>query len=374
MDQRFPRRSLRRGFCGPLALSRPGLARPGPTDRSDPARRSFMTHPPGAGRCQGNFAATVKEILPIYESGAPAAPTRTPALPRELLRIDGNRSLTGRVIVAKLDLHEPGRPGGPHAPTPGLQRRIAPSARRLEPPPPEGGRPLVPPRRVLRPARPGAGQVRDAAPRPRRGVRRHRGHSGLRVLPSRLLSGPGALPPRRPAGLDPATTRTPSCPQTLRPHRRFPAPTPASRSVAPSRRARGAGSRAVRPRGPSPQHRTRLGAPTKKSPLIPEVPRDQVPVLPDELWTPRYEAMRKRAMAKSGSVDNSYGYALLIRRGLVAWMKAWPRPAREPPHDLGSGPRADALTVPSHLLQSAASLLVNMILSLGAATEVPYEQ
>src|SRR5262249_31090004 len=112
----------------------------------------------------------------------------------------------------------------------------------------------------------------------------------------------------------------------------------------------------------------------EKSPLIPEVPRDQVPVLPDELWTARYEAMRKRAMTKSGSVDNSYGYALLIRRGLVAWMKAWPRPAREPPHDLGSGPRADALTVPSHLLQSAASLLVNMILSLGTATEVPYEQ
>src|SRR5262249_24273059 len=243
-----------------------------------------------------------------------------------------------------------------------------------ESPPPEGGRPLVPPQRVLRPARPGASQVRDAAPRARRGVLSHRGHSGVGVLPSRLLSGPGALPPRRPAGLDPSTTQTPPRPQTLRPRRRFPAPTPASRPLAPSLGALGAGARALRPRGPSPQHRTRLGAPTKKSPLIPDVPQDQVPVLPDELWTTRYEAMRKRAMAQSGSIGNSYGYALLIRRGLVAWMKAWPRPAREPPHDLGSGPRADALTVPSHLLQSAASLLVNMILSLGTATEVPYEQ
>jgi hypothetical protein len=107
---------------------------------------------------------------------------------------------------------------------------------------------------------------------------------------------------------------------------------------------------------------------------MPDAPRDQVPVLPDELWTTRYEAMRKRAMAKSGSIDNSYGYALLIHRGLVAWMRAWPRPAQEPPRDRGSGSRVDALTVPSHLLQSAASLLVNMILFLGTATEVPHEQ
>jgi hypothetical protein len=84
--------------------------------------------------------------------------------------------------------------------------------------------------------------------------------------------------------------------------------------------------------------------------------------------------MRKRVMAKSGSIDNSYGYALLIRRGLVAWMKAWPRPAQEPPRDPGSGSRGDEFTIPSHLLQSAASVLVNMILLLSTPTEVPHEQ
>jgi hypothetical protein len=108
--------------------------------------------------------------------------------------------------------------------------------------------------------------------------------------------------------------------------------------------------------------------------MIPDVSRDQVPALPDELWTTRYEEMRERAMAKSCLGDNSYGYALLTGRGLVAWMKAWPRPAREPPHDLGSGTRVDAPAAPSHLLQSAASLLVNMILFLGTPTEVPHEQ
>jgi hypothetical protein len=108
--------------------------------------------------------------------------------------------------------------------------------------------------------------------------------------------------------------------------------------------------------------------------MIPGVPRHQVTALPDELWTTRYEEMRKRALAKSGSLANSYGYALLIHRGLVAWMRAWPRPAQGPPRDPGSGSRVDPLTVPSHLLQSAASLLVNMILFLGTPTEVPHEQ
>jgi hypothetical protein len=108
--------------------------------------------------------------------------------------------------------------------------------------------------------------------------------------------------------------------------------------------------------------------------VIAEPAQDQVPVLPDQLWTTRYEELRERAMAKSSSIDHTYGYALLIRRGLVTWMKAWPRPAQAPTRDLGSGSRAAALTVPSHLLHSAASVLVNMILSLGTPTEVPHEQ
>ena len=72
--------------------------------------------------------------------------------------------------------------------------------------------------------------------------------------------------------------------------------------------------------------------------MIPALLGTEVPALPDELWTTRYEEMRKRAMAKSCSIDHSYGYALLIRRGLVAWMKAWPRPAQEPPRDPGPAP------------------------------------
>ena len=58
-------------------------------------------------------------------------------------------------------------------------------------------------------------------------------------------------------------------------------------------------------------------------------------------------------MAKPSLIDHAHGYALLIRRGLVAWMKAWPRPTREPPCDSGYNSRAAAFTVPAHLLQLA---------------------
>ncbi len=78
-------------------------------------------------------------------------------------------------------------------------------------------------------------------------------------------------------------------------------------------------------------------------------------------------------MAKSSSIDHARGYALLIRRGLVAWMRVWPRPAQEP-CDRQPSPQAAALTVSPHLLHSAASVLVNMIVSLGTPTEVPHEQ
>ncbi len=64
-----------------------------------------MTFPPRAGMCQGNFAATVKEILPIYENGLCDRTIR--AIPRIMPRISGNSPLTGDLYVAKLDLHNP---------------------------------------------------------------------------------------------------------------------------------------------------------------------------------------------------------------------------------------------------------------------------
>jgi hypothetical protein len=57
-----------------------------------------MSHPPRAGMCQGNFAATVKEILPIDECGVLVTSNSIEHFPQEFPRIRGNSSLTGRYV------------------------------------------------------------------------------------------------------------------------------------------------------------------------------------------------------------------------------------------------------------------------------------
>ena len=108
--------------------------------------------------------------------------------------------------------------------------------------------------------------------------------------------------------------------------------------------------------------------------MIPDASQDRIPVLVDEPWETRYEEMRRQVMTELGPTNHAYGYVLLVRRGLVAWMKAWPQLASQTSCDLHSGQRLDAVTVPSHLLRSATSLLVNMILILGAQTEASHER
>ncbi len=103
--------------------------------------------------------------------------------------------------------------------------------------------------------------------------------------------------------------------------------------------ALGAGSRALRPGGPSSQHRTRPGAQTKKSPS--DLRRSSGPG-PCPGQPSLDHPLRRDAKAGHGeisSIDHTYGYALLIRRGLVAWMKAWPRPEQTPTRNLGSAPK-----------------------------------
>ncbi len=79
-----------------------------------------MSPLPGTGVCQGNFAASVKEILPIYQCGILAIvaslegyyPRITDDLRRQLLDKPCDVGII-RFTQSRV-------PGGPHAPTPGL--------------------------------------------------------------------------------------------------------------------------------------------------------------------------------------------------------------------------------------------------------------
>ena len=80
-----------------------------------------MSHPPGTDVCQGNFAASVKEILPIYQCGivaiAAAIERYFPVITDDLR----HKLLDTPCVIGIIRFTRSRVPGGPHAPTPGLQ-------------------------------------------------------------------------------------------------------------------------------------------------------------------------------------------------------------------------------------------------------------
>jgi hypothetical protein len=59
-----------------------------------------MNHPPGTDACQGIFAASVKEILPMYECGALSVVASSGHNSPRLPKIRDIRPLTGGPYVA----------------------------------------------------------------------------------------------------------------------------------------------------------------------------------------------------------------------------------------------------------------------------------
>jgi hypothetical protein len=70
--------------------------------------------------CQGNFAASVKEILPIYQCGILAIVTSIDGS-SPMITVDLRHKLLDRPCgVGIIRFTQSRVPGGPHAPTPGL--------------------------------------------------------------------------------------------------------------------------------------------------------------------------------------------------------------------------------------------------------------
>jgi len=80
-----------------------------------------------------------------------------------------------------------------------------------------------------------------------------------------------------------------------------------------------------------------------------------------QTWTTRYEELRRQILAESEG--RGWGRALLLRRGLVAWMQAWPSDESAVPATPKSAePTAAATTLPAELGGAITQVLVNMIL------------
>ena len=251
-----------------------------------------------------------------------------------------------------------GTPGGRNGQSPGCQVPVSAEARHTQSPPATCVGRSVPGQRVLRSARPRAGEVRDAPPRASRRDGRDRSRRDLRLLTSFLLSGSIAVPARRIGRFDPETTWSPACPQAVG---RSPGLSPAA--TGPARIAACAGTvptgpDEVRPVGASPQYRASFTPPDKKGALVAApAPLPEVPASPGDSIG-RYEDLRARVMQEAGRLPRGPGVTLFVRQGLAAWMQAWPDEASRP----ASPPAARAPTqLPAGLYADITQLLVDMI-------------
>ena len=81
----------------------------------------------------------------------------------------------------------------------------------------------------------------------------------------------------------------------------------------------------------------------------------------------RYEAVRRQAINERPSLESGWELALLVRRGVVAWMRAWPT-VDEPQtlydraDTLADDSQATPITISSTVCDEITSVLVSMIL------------
>ena len=68
----------------------------------------------------------------------------------------------------------------------------------------------------------------------------------------------------------------------------------------------------------------------KKGAIDPAVEAFGLSSVPAGQWSARYEQLRQQAL-EQGCGGRGWGLTLFLRRGLVAWMRAWPAaPSSEP--------------------------------------------
>ena len=79
-----------------------------------------MSPLPGTGMCQWNFAASIKEILPIYQCGILAIVASVQELCPIIADYLRHQLLDRPCVVGIITFTQSRVPGGPYAPTPGL--------------------------------------------------------------------------------------------------------------------------------------------------------------------------------------------------------------------------------------------------------------
>jgi hypothetical protein len=96
--------------------------------------------------------------------------------------------------------------------------------------------------------------------------------------------------------------------------------------------------------------------------------QDQAQALPREVWTARYEDLRRQVVEEHRGLGQGGGLALFVRQGLVAWMQAWPEqvgpwPPCAESGDCGQMSPVEPIRLCTSLRHQLARVLVTMVLN-----------
>jgi hypothetical protein len=175
--------------------------------------------------------------------------------------------------------------------------------------------PIVPNKRFLRSRRYDPGQVRDAAPSACRAAAGHSVGKGIWFLTPLFLSGTTGIRAERSVGID--TAETWASQRTQANHRCHGVSQQSSsqRFITTDRGFGADGERRVRCGGAPPQHRTSTLT-AKKTPMSP-IPSA---MCGNNELVGQYEELRRQVLDRSLGIHRGPGLALLIQRGMRAWM------------------------------------------------------
>ena len=196
-----------------------------------------MAHQPRRRTCQGNFAASVKAILPIDEYNDLAASSYSKQISRNIAEEQRRLYLDRLTSCGVISFTGIQCLGDPHAPPPRLQSRIIASASALNPHPQRVADPVFlrgeffDPRTWVQVKYEMLRAFAWRGPPSPRSFLRSGSHAPFSIRPKRL-------PKRRLARLDPSTPGPPRPPQTLGPNRGIPAPAPTPRPALARPRSR----------------------------------------------------------------------------------------------------------------------------------------
>jgi hypothetical protein len=172
--------------------------------------------------------------------------------------------------------------------------------------------------RILRPVRSALSKVRDAAQGPCRWHVCGRVGQAIRIFPRCLLSSNASLSEGWIARPSPQEARTETSAQMLfgshAVDRRAEAGGPGMLLVTTGRQY----STTARYHYSPPQYRARYPGARKKGASSPKSPMNASPI---PLWEARYEAVRSATIE---AISDAWGCILIMRRGLTAWLHAWP--------------------------------------------------